>query len=163
MAVLVAATAVLTSLLTVWLGRNRSRKRRERPFDPSKLQGLSQEEAEARHEDGQRNLMETHPPQAASEIIRNNAFSLFNINLIALALIQVSINQWVSALLSLGTMLFNIALITGQEMFSQRRLQPLMDEARPLSSVIRDGKVQSIDPDDLVHGDVVVVGIGDQL
>ena len=162
-AVMVAAMAVLAGILTVWLGRIRPRKRRERPFDPSKLQGLSQEEAEERYEEGQHNLMETHPPQTASEIVRNNAFSLFNLNLIALALVQISINQWMSALLSLGTMLFNIAFITGQELFSHRKLQPLVDEARPLSSVIRDGKVQSVDPDDLVRGDVVVVGIGDQL
>jgi cation-transporting ATPase E len=160
---LVSVVAVFTTLLAVWFGRAKSRKRRDLPFDPAKLQGLSQVEAESRHEDGQCNVMETHPPRTTREIIHGNTISLFNLNLVALALVQVGINQWLGALASLGTMAFNIALTTGEELFSQRKLRPLVDEARPIASVIRDGKVQSVDPDDLVRGDVVVVGIGDQL
>jgi cation-transporting ATPase E len=60
-------------------------------------------------------------------------------------------------------MIFNIALNTFQEFFARKRIEQFELATRLKATVIREGKTRSIDPGEIVPGDIVLVGPGDQL
>jgi len=60
-------------------------------------------------------------------------------------------------------MALNIGLNIGQELWARRRLREVEQAARPQATVIREAMARSIDPSEIVLGDALVVGPGDQL
>jgi cation-transporting ATPase E len=96
-------------------------------------------------------------------ILRDNIFSIFNVAMLSLALLQWLLGGTVGALLTLAVLVFNIVVNVTQQWFGTWRVERLADLARPVPTVIREGRVRSIDPDDMVLGDVLVIGPGDQV
>jgi magnesium-transporting ATPase (P-type) len=169
-AIALAATAALT--LVALLIRRWRRQRAERlrpevppvtPPPPVLVQGLSEAEAEARRLEGQDNAIELTPPRSLGVIARDNILNIFNLSLTGLAASQFLLDRPLDALISLGVMLLNIGVNIFQELLSRRRLKKVERAARPQATVIRDNQARSVDPSDLVLGDVVVAGPGDQL
>jgi len=64
--------------------------------------------------------------------------------------------------LSLGTLALNVGIKVGREVLVMRRLAAFKRSARPQSTVVREGRTRSIDPNRVVPGDVLIVGPGDQ-
>ncbi len=124
--------------------------------------GLTEEEAAARWSEGQDNAIHLKPPRTRHQIWRENLYTIFNLSLVGLAVTQLLLQQWLSALLSLGTIVLNVGLNVGREMLAPRRLAEFQRSARPKATVVREGKARSIDPDRVVPGDVLIVGPGDQ-
>lgn len=161
----------------VWLLRYRRRRRPERPRvkerparveAPSRVaavpvQGLSQAEAEARRVEGQSNDIQLEPPRSSSDIWRENTFSIFNLNLVGLAVAVWVFGKPFDALVTVGVLILNIGLNVGQELLAKRRLDKLLVLTRPKGAVIREGKLRFVDPDEIVVGDALVVGPGDYL
>jgi magnesium-transporting ATPase (P-type) len=133
------------------------------PLVPSEIQGLSEAEASARKEEGQINTIDLTPRRTRREIISQNTVSIFNLSLIGIAIVQLLLGKPLDALISLGVMLLNIGLNVFQEMFAKRRLRDIELTNHPRVTVIRQGKAHSIDADDIVIDDVLVLGPGDQL
>ena len=127
------------------------------------IRGLTKAEAAARRQEGLDNAITTRPDRSLKEIIRENTFSIFNLSLLGIAVVQILIGKPLDVLLSLGVMVLNIALNTAQELIARKRMQEVEQSNLPKTTVIREGKAYSVDPDEVVVGDMLVVGPGDQL
>jgi magnesium-transporting ATPase (P-type) len=155
--------AALAAIVTRWWTHRRSSGR---PAAPEVLlevpPGLTEEEAAARWSEGQDNAVHLKPPRTRQQIWRENVYTIFNLNLVGLAFVQLLLARWLDALLSLGTIVLNVSINVAQEMLAKRRLAEFQQSARPKATVVRDGRARSIDPDRVVPGDLLLVGPGDQ-
>lgn len=157
----IAALAALLSAFWYWRRRSQAQEiSTGLPLD--EISGLSEKEAKARYIEGQSNAISFHPPRYRSQIIRENTFTIFNIGLVAIVFVQILLGKYLDALVSVGVLIFTIGINVFQEEFARIRLRKIMQEARPKAHVIRDGKVRSIDPDEVVVGDALAIGPGDQ-
>jgi cation-transporting ATPase E len=150
-------------------------RRRVRPTEPPKtvalprpithltVTGLSEAEAAARLEPGQDNLIQRRPRRTRRQMIREGALTIFNLNLVGLGFVQVLLGRPLDALITVGILLFNIGVAVFQEEFARYRIQGLQQTVRSQTTVIRDGRPRSIDPDQIVVGDAVSAGPGDQI
>jgi len=163
--VLAAVASIAAILARFWHKRRSARLARKkeliRPVAPERVQGLTEAEAEARRQEGQDNVIHFTPPRTRRDIWRGNAFTIFNLNLIGLAIAQLLLDLPLDALLSLGVMCLNIGVNVIQEMLARRRLTEVEQSTRPQATVIREGIVRSIDPTKIALGDALVVGSGD--
>jgi cation-transporting ATPase E len=127
------------------------------------LEGLTEEEAAARQLEGQDNAIRFKPPYSPRQIWRGNTLTIFNLSMVGLAVVQVLLGKPFDAVLTTGVMLLGIGLNTGQQLWARGRLQELEQSTRPQATVVRGGVVRSVDPGEVVQGDVLVVGPGDQI
>ncbi len=167
MAFALAAAAIIAAIVTRWWRRPWPRPRLPRrqpapPALPLALHGLTEAEASALRLEGQDNVIEFKPRRTQRQIWRENVYTIFNLSLIGLACVQLLLGQPLNALISIGTMALNIGINVGQEMLARRRLADLQQATRPKPTVIREQRARSIDPSEIVRGDLLVVGPGDQ-
>ena len=130
---------------------------------PLTVEGLTEAEAAARLEEGQDNSIQRQQRRARQEIIRESIFTIFNLNLVGLAFVQGLMGRWLDTLMTIGIMFANVGANLFQEEFARFRLRTIQEETRPQATVIRDGKIRSIDPGKIVLGDVLAVGPGDEI
>jgi magnesium-transporting ATPase (P-type) len=169
----VALAAIAAIAAVVALLRNRLRRQPEEPppLWPQPLsadalldlQGLTEQEAATRKLEGQDNSLVFNPPRSPREIWLESFFSLFTLSLSALAIIQFLLSRWLDGLLTLGVMALNTTINVIQEMLARRRLKEIEEASRLRATVIREGKARSLDPSDVVRGDILVAGPGDQI
>ena len=161
----VAAIAVL--VLALWRRLRATRVPRQAvpapPAIPPGLVGLTEAEAEARQLEGQDNAVPFRPQRTRQKIIRENVLTIFNLNLVGLSFTQLLLGLPLDALISMGTIALNAVLNIIQETLARRRMQEVEESTRVQATVIREGKVRSIDPNQVVQGDILVVGPGDDL
>jgi len=164
-AVILAAGTLLTGIL-IRYRRKLQRSGTSRPVRKKllqKIQGLSEDEAEARRQPDLDNSLSFKPVRSRREIWRENILSIFNLSLVGLALVQLLFGRPLDALLSLGVLGLNIGVNVFQEYFARLRLKDILQETRPRVTVIRDQVTRSIDANELVVGDMVALGPGDEL
>lgn len=124
--------------------------------------GLTEAEAAARLASGNDNDASLRPRRTWEMARRESVFTVFHLNLIGLILIQVLLGEWIGALVTFGMMCLTTALRVGQEMLAHRRLQAVRAHTQARASVVRDGRTRSIDSDQVVVGDLLLIGPGDQ-
>ena len=127
------------------------------------LQGLTEREAEARRAAGQDNVAPPPTGRTYAQIIRENVFSFLNNTLFLLSLALVLVGRPLDALVSVGVVAANILVAVVQEIRAKRTLDRVALLARPTATVLREGKERTLRPEQLVIGDVVKVGAGDQI
>jgi hypothetical protein len=162
--------ALTLGALAVWINKliQRWRSRRKPPHLETvdfKLshQGLSTSEVEARQTDAALQARILAEKEARKERWRRNTFSVFNVTIIVLAISQVLLKDPLGALATIGTLILSVSVNIFQETRAARRVEALARRARPMAAVIRDGRLLSIDQDELVVGDVMVAGKGDEI
>lgn len=96
------------------------------------------------------------------EIWRSSTFSIFNLGLLGLAVAQSLLGDPLSALLTVGVLILNIVLTAGQQLVATSQVERLMEQGQPQATAIRDGRIRSIDVDEIAVDDVLVAGPGDQ-
>jgi len=94
---------------------------------------------------------------------RRNTLSVFNVTIVVLAISQVLLKDPLGALGTIGTLILSVSVNFFQETRAAKRVGALARQAQPLAAVIRDGRLQSIDQDELVVGDVMIAGKGDEI
>jgi len=129
----------------------------------STLRGLSQEEAAARRAKGLGNIMPVKSSRSYAQIVRENVFNPINDLLYVLGIALVALGRVSDALVSVGVVLLNVAVSVIQEVRAKRVLDQIALLTRPRTTVIRTGQEQSVDPGDIVKGDVLLVRPGDQI
>ena len=129
----------------------------------STLRGLSQEEAAARRAKGLGNTMPVKSSRSYAQIVRENVFNPINDLLYMLGIALVALGRVSDALVSVGVVLLNVAVSVIQEVRAKRVLDQIALLTRPRTTVIRTGQEQSVDPGDIVKGDVLLVRPGDQI
>jgi len=127
------------------------------------FQGLSDAEAQERLKIDPDELRKEQLKRSRKAILQRNIRSRFNITLLGLAVIQWFLEDHLGALITIGIIILNIVINVAQQMISIRRVQNLAKQSRPQATVIREGRVRSVDPATVVEGDLVAIGPGDEI
>ena len=127
------------------------------------LYGLTEQEARARRARGEGNDTGMRPSRSYWDIARANLFTFFNNILFTIGVALIALGRINDALTSVGLGLVNALISTVQEIRAKRQLDRIALVARPEITVVRDGRERTIDPAELVKGDVIRVSAGDQV
>jgi len=123
--------------------------------------GISEAEASRR-------LAERGPTPRAStsrsyaSIVRANVFTVFNLILAVAGGLTLAFGQWQDALF-LGVLVGNAGIGTVQEIRAKRALDRLTALVAPHATVVRDGTARQVQIEQVVVGDLVQIGPGDQV
>jgi cation-transporting ATPase E len=123
--------------------------------------GLSAAEAAARLEARGRPAP-TASSRSYASIVRANVVTPFNVILTAFGVLTLAFGDWRDALFLLVVVANSLIGIV-QEVRAKRTLDRLALLVAPTATVIRDGRDAEMTPDELVEGDLVALGPGDQL
>ena len=127
------------------------------------LTGLSEEEASRRMHNGQGNDIALGTSRSYRQILRQNVFTFINIVLFSIGVVLVALGLYTDALLSVGIVMMNVVIGVIQEARAKQHLDSISLLTRPKATVIRDGQEKVIDPAQIVLGDTLVAGAGDQI
>ena len=124
--------------------------------------GLSSEEAKKQKELGYSNRMDDHESKTVGQIVSENVFTYFNFIFFVLAILIILAGAW-NSLTFLIVVVINTAIGIAQEIYAKNVLDKLTILNAPQCDVYRDGKVVTINTEDLVLNDVIVLKGGDQI
>ncbi|WP_165360534.1 HAD-IC family P-type ATPase [Candidatus Chloroploca sp. Khr17] len=127
------------------------------------LRGLSAAEVRERTAAGETNTTGGIATRSAGQIIRESVFTFVNNTLFILGLALLLLGRPGDALLSAGIVFINALVSSVQEIQAKRKLDQIALLNRPQALVIRDGVEQTIAPEEVVRGDLLKVGAGDQI
>lgn len=126
------------------------------------LTGLTGLQVAERHQLGQTNYVPSKTSRPVWQIVRANIFTLFNAILATAAAVVLLLGDWRDAVFGI-VLISNIAIGVFSELRAKRILDSVAVLAAPSSVVLRDGSWETVDSADLVVGDVVQMGLGDQI
>lgn len=126
------------------------------------LSGLTTAEVEERTRAGRTNKATRTTGRTTWEIIRANVFTRINAMLGVLCVIVLATGSWINAAFGL-LIIANSAVGIIQELRAKRTLENLkiLSESRP--RVIRDGEEREVAQNEIVEGDLIRVGSGDEI
>jgi cation-transporting ATPase E len=127
------------------------------------LRGLSEQEALARRARGEGNDTPAPTSRSYRQIFTENVFTFINLCLFGLGITLAILGRIGDALISTTVISLNIVVSVTQEIRAKRTLDSIALLARPSAVVLRDGRERSVMPDELVVGDIIHVGPGDQI
>ena len=127
------------------------------------LAGLSEDEAIARRKRGQGNVVQFQTGRTYLQILRKNAFTFINTVLFAIGIVLILMDKVGDALVTAGLVLLNVVVGVYQEGRAKHKLDQIALLTRPKAAVIRDGREKSVDPSEIVLGDLLVARPGDQI
>ncbi len=124
--------------------------------------GLTATEVAERLRDGRSNNVQEHGSRSASDIIRANVFTRINAILGVLLLIVLAAGSPIDGMFGL-VIIANSGIGIIQELRAKRMLDRLtiVGQARPV--VRRDGVATDVPPNEVVLGDIIELGAGDQI
>src|SRR5919197_449488 len=134
-----------------------------RPDVGAAVAGLSEAEAAARRQAGHGNTASVPTGRTYGAIVRENVFTFVNDVLFLLGLALVVVGRPLDALISVGVILANVVISVAQEVRAKRTLDRIALLTRPLATVVRDGSVRELAPEELVLGDRLRASPGDQI
>ena len=143
-------------------------------------QGLAESEVLARRARGLGHEARLQTSRSTLQILRQNAFTFINSILFAIGLVLVVLGRPGDALVTAGLVLMNVVVGVVQEGRAKRTLDRIALLTRPKATVIRtgrdllpsphhieelrgEGSKRRVDPSELVLGDLLLVGPGDQI
>ncbi len=166
--ILAALAGVGSGLLAlVWVFRRFYPKRKPllpgvSPFRPA-VDGLSEDEAAQRRSNDRQIERQLQEQIAKREIWRGSILSVFNLTMLVMAISQFFLSDPLGALTTLGVLTLNITLNAVQQNFAVRRVRQIAQQAQPFATVIRSGRLSSLSVDEIVIGDVLAIGPGDEI
>ena len=117
--------------------------------------GLSEAEASGRLVSEGGNALPGSSGRSWWDIVRRNLFTFINITLLIVGIILVAMGLYRDALLASGLAVVNGLVGVVQETRANRRLDQIALLNLTQATVVRDGVERSLDPDQIVRGDVV--------
>ncbi len=122
--------------------------------------GLSSKEAHAR-------LRKLGPPaetssRSTSSIIASNVFTLFNAIIGVFFVLDLALGLYADSLFGVVAVI-NSSIGIRQEMNAKKTLEEVAVLVAPRARVVRDGKTVELRAEEVVPGDLVAIGPGDQL
>jgi cation-transporting ATPase E len=127
------------------------------------LLGLSESEVLERRAKGLGNNITLKTSRSYAEILRENVFTFINDVLFGLGVALILLGRTSDALISVGIIMINVVVSVVQEVRAKRTLDRIALLTRPRAAVVREGKEQTVDPSEIVVGDVLLVRPGDQI
>lgn len=132
------------------------------PLEQS-LRGLSQAEVLARRQAGEGNNVAIPTSRSYQDILRANVFTFLNAVLFGIGLALVVLGLYSDALLSVGIAVMNVIVGLVQEVRAKQTLDKIALLSRPKANILRDGVLTTLDPTEIVVGDILHVQTGDQI
>jgi cation-transporting ATPase E len=129
--------------------------------EPPLGDGLSETEAATRRA-ARGPVRERRTSRSYASIVRANVFTVFNLILAIAGAATLAFGEWKDALF-LGVLVANAGIGTVQEVRAKRALDRLSALVAPQATVIRDAAERVVPLEELVVGDLVRVGPGDQV
>ena len=126
------------------------------------MSGLTSAEVEERKAKGEVNHSESVTGRSYLDILVKNVATPFNLLLFIIGAALALLGNWISAISATGIIIFNILISTIQEMRAKRRLDKIALLTRPKVTVVRDGQEVTVDQDEIVKDDLIVLRSGDQ-
>ena len=124
--------------------------------------GLSSKEVNIRIKKGLTNKNKVVPTKSILKIITDNIFTLFNLLNFVLALLVFLVSSYKN-LLFMGIVICNTLISMIQEIRSKRVVDKLSIITSLKTSVIRDNKIFTIDNEDIVLDDIIILKSGNQI
>lgn len=134
--------------------------------------GLTEAEAQARAQRGQRNIAPTGGARSTWEIVRDNVFTVFNVILFATLAALLSLGMAApetrrmviaDAVTSGGAVWLNMLIGLVQELYAKYKLDRLALLHAGAARVYRDGQLRQIPFDQIVLGDEIELQPGDRV
>lgn len=129
---------------------------------PAELEGLTASEVQRKIEDGQTNQVEENLLKSDKEIIKENTINIFNILNLVLALFVLLVGSPKNTLF-FGVVVINTLIGIIQELRAKHTIDKLSVLAKTKAIVLRDGRLQQIDQEAIVLGDILYLRNGDQV
>jgi cation-transporting ATPase E len=130
---------------------------------PTPATGLTDAEAAERRARGLGNPPPPPSTRSYARIVRENVFTFINDVLFLLGLALILVGRPFDALVSLGVISTNIVVSVVQEVRAKRVLDRIALLTAPTATVVRSGEARTVAPAELVVGDLVSIGPGDQV
>ena len=146
--------------------RNRRKRRvnnKNRKFDISGFTGLTSEEVSKLVREGKTNRIPNQSSQSVASIFFGNIVTYFNAIFFGLAILIVAVGAYYRNLTFLPVVIANIVIGIIQQLRAKKVLDELSLLDKAEYAVIRDGAKQKIFNDDLVLGDTILLGSGQQI
>jgi cation-transporting P-type ATPase E len=124
--------------------------------------GLSEAEAADRRARGLNNAAPPGTGRSYARIFFDNLFTLIHIILLGIATVLIALGFFGDALVTAGLVVANVTVGMFQEARAKRKLDRVALLLRPEARVFRDGQERVIDPEEVVLGDLLIAGPGDQ-
>ena len=126
------------------------------------LQGLTQVEVQRRIDAGKTNHFKAKTGSSNWEIFRRNVFNSFNMLNFAIFVALIAVQAW-SNLFFFGIIVLNAFTGMMTELRARRMIDKLNLMNKDQIRVVRDGEVTSIDPQDIVLDDIMLLSAGEQV
>ncbi len=127
------------------------------------LLSLTEAEAEARAARGEANVAPGATSRSYGRIILQNTISFINILLFSIVVFLAVLGLYSDAAMTAVLVVANVVVGTFQEIRAKRKLDQIALLTRPTATVIRDKQERTIDPSQVVKGDLLVLKPGDQV
>ena len=132
-------------------------------LSPTPPTGLTDAEAAERRKQGLGNSAPPSTTRTYWAIVRENVFTFINNVLYLLGIALIIVGRPFDAFVSLLVVSTNIVVGIFQEVRAKRALDRIVLLTRPTATVVRDGDVRIVNPEELVVGDLIEVSAGDQI
>lgn len=126
-------------------------------------EGLTSAEAGQRRARGLGNDVDLATSRTYGQILRENVFTFINNVLFVLGGALVAFGRIADAVVAVGVILINVVVSVVQEIRAKRTLDNIALLTRPTATVVRDGAEVTLDPREVVAGDLLVAAAGDQI
>lgn len=126
------------------------------------IKGLTHEEVEEKIKQGKSNKVKIKTNESILKILRKNIFTYFNFIFLILTILLITSHSYRN-LTFLGIIITNILIGIIQQIRSKITLDKLSLLDKNKYIVIRDGKEEEIDSDNLVEGDFIILEAGKQI
>ena len=130
---------------------------------PTPETGLTDAQAAERRAQGLGNSAPPTTTRTYWAIVRENVFTFINNVLFVMGALLVIVGRPFDAFVSLMVMGTNIAVGVYQEIRAKQALDEIALLTRPTATVVRDGEPRQVGPEEMVVGDLIEVGAGDQI
>ena len=126
------------------------------------IKGITHEEVEEKIKQGKSNKVKIKTNESILKILRKNIFTYFNFIFLILTILLITSHSYRN-LTFLGIIIINILIGIIQQIRSKITLDKLSLLDKNKYIVIRDGKEEEIDSDNLVEGDFIILEAGKQI
>lgn len=127
------------------------------------IAGLTNQEALQRRAAGQGNNVSLQTSRSYRQILRENVFTFINAVFFVLSVVMVILRRYSDAFLVIVIIFGGVLVSICQEIWAKRKLDQIALLNRPKATVLREGEEISVDPAEIVLGDILVVRSGDQI
>jgi soluble P-type ATPase len=162
---LLGGTVLVAIAMTIWrLCRGRRSPQPPGAGDPESLRGLSAAEAAGRLPDIDLKAIESAARRTfILRAVRANLLTVFNLDMFAITALMFLLGSPLSGLGTMGVLIANVVVHVGQEVLARSRLERMIAAIRPRVTVIREAAPQLVDAREIVTGDLVAIGLGDEI